>query len=74
MENIIESITVGNTENSIFFSTKPQISETYKVDEIKEETKQVSVNNLVTVYRGYINGKLRVEVEAGNGITIYYKL
>lgn len=73
MENIIETIHIGVGQGAGYFSTLQNTSHQLKADEIKEETKQISENVRITVYRGYVNGKLKFEVEANNGITLIFK-
>ena len=71
-ENKIESVEKGWGEGSTFFSTCEKVSKTYKVDEIKEEIKQVSHYYMFNVYRGYIEGKLIFEMGASIDVTIRY--
>ena len=72
MKNKIKSVEKGYGENSIFFSISPNCSEQYRVDEIKEEQKQVSPDDIFNVYRGYKNGKLVFEMGATIDVTVIY--
>ena len=73
MENKIKSVEKGCGENSISFSISKRYSEQYRVDEIKEEQKQVSPNDIFNVYRGYKNGKLIFEMGATIDVTVIYE-
>ena len=43
------------------------------VDEIKEEQKQVSPNDIFDVYRGYKNGKLIFEMGITREVTVIFE-
>jgi hypothetical protein len=72
MEGKIKSVEKGFGEDSIFFSTSNLVSETYRVDEIKQEGKQVSNDSMISVYRGYKNGKIFFEMGASIDITLTF--
>ena len=72
MEQKIKSVEKGWGEASTFFSTAQTVSETYRVDEIKEEQKQVGNNILINVYRGYKDGKLFFEMGASIDVTVAF--
>ena len=72
MEQKIKSVEKGWGEGSTFFSTVQTVSETYRVDEIKEESKQVSNDIIINVYRGYKDGKLFFEMGASIDVTVAY--
>jgi len=72
MEQKIKSVEKGWGEGSTFFSTAQTVSETYRVDEIKEESKQVSNDVIINVYRGYKDGKLFFEMGASIDVTVAF--
>jgi len=72
MEQKIKSVEKGWGENSTFFSTAQTVSEAYRVDEIKEESKQISSDIVVNVYRGYKNGELFFEMGASIDLTVIF--
>ena len=43
------------------------------VDEIREESKAITSDAWMKVYRGYISGELFFEIEANSGLTIIYE-
>jgi DNA (cytosine-5)-methyltransferase 1 len=63
MEQKIKSVEKGWGENSIYFATHSNASKFNKVDEIKEEIRQTSIDgDGFHVYRGYKDGKLFFEM------------
>ena len=72
MEQKIKSVEKGWGESSTFFSTVQTVSETYRVDEIKEESKQISNDIVINVYRGYKDGKLFFEMGASIDVTVAF--
>lgn len=74
MEDKIFSIEKGWGEDSTFYTTNPKVGGYHKVDEIKEEFKQTSMDgNGITVYRGFKDGKLVFEMGASIDITLNYR-
>ncbi len=72
MSQKIRAIEKGWGEGSILFSTNPQAIETVRVDEIKEDSKQVSNDVIINVYRGYKEGQLVFEMGASIDVTVYF--
>lgn len=72
MGHKIKSVEKGWGERSIFFTTNEKAVDTVRVDEIKEEQKQVSPNEIFNVYRGYISGNLIFEMGAARDVTVSY--
>ena len=72
MKNVIKSVEKGWGEASIFFSTNKQCAEQYVVDEIKEESKQVSSDKIINIYRGYKDGNIKFEMGLDIDITVTY--
>ena len=69
----ILSIEKGWGQSSIFFTTNPKCVDEVRVDEIKEEQKQINSDELyISVYRGYKNGRIVFEMAAGIDITVVY--
>jgi hypothetical protein len=64
MENKIKYVEKGWGDNSSFFTTNENATVTGRVDEIMEESKQVSNDLILNVYRGYKDGKLVFEMGA----------
>ena len=71
-EQVIKSIEKGYGESSIFFSTDKMCGTEYRVDEIKQEGKQISNDMIISVYRGYKNNKLFFEMGITNDITVKF--
>lgn len=72
MENKIKSVEKICGHYSIYFTTNK--NDTLNgVDEIKEEQKQVSPNDIFNVYRGYKNEKLVFEMGATIDVTVIYE-
>lgn len=69
-EQKIKSIEKGWGENSIFFTTNE--NETNYVDEIVQDGKQISSDTLITVYKGFKNGKIVFEMAANSDITLSF--
>lgn len=69
----IESVEKGWGENSTYYSTREKAGYTYRVHNIKEETKQVSPDYMFNVYRGYVDGKIVFEIGASIDVTVRYK-
>ena len=73
MEGKIKTLEKGWGEGSIFFSASEQCKNPYlKVDEIKQEGKQVSNDSMISVYRGYKNGKIFFEMGASIDVTLTF--
>ena len=72
MEKKIKSVEKGWGESSVFFSTNERTSPSHRVDEIKEEYKQISSDTGINIYRGYINGNLVFEMGASIDVTVVY--
>jgi hypothetical protein len=72
MENKIKSVEKGFGDNSVFFSTNPAVILQYKVDVIKEESKQISSDTMINIYRGYIGDKIAFEMGASIDVTVTY--
>ena len=72
MENKIKSVEKVCGYYSTYFTTNK--NDTLNgVDEIKEEHKQVSPDDIFNVYRGYKNGKLVFEMGATIDVTVIYE-
>ena len=72
MSNEIKSVEKGFGDNSIFFTVNQSVSQQYRVDEIREESKQISTDSMITVYRGYKNRSLFFEMGACIDVTVCY--
>ena len=72
MEQKIKSVEKGWGEGSIFFSVDSKVGEIYRVDEIKEEKKQVSSDLMINVYRGYKDGNLVFEMGDSIDVTVVF--
>lgn len=72
MKNKIKSIQKGYGEGDIFYSTDSKVSKIYLVEDIKEESKQVSDNHIINIYRGYIGDKLVFEMGASIDVTVVF--
>lgn len=70
--NKIKLIWLGLYPNGAVVSTDKLNSQGWVVDEIKEELKQISSNKQVTVYRGYVKGKLDFEIIASGDLLIKF--
>ena len=68
----IKSIQKGYGEGDIFYSTDSKVATQYKVEDIIEEAKQISDNQTINVYRGYIAGKLVFEMGASIDVTVVF--
>lgn len=73
----IRSIEKGWGDDSEFFNTESEEFDFgWYVDEIKEEVKKVGLGEYGelyhTVYRGYLNGKLKFEMGASIDVTVVY--
>lgn len=73
MEKKIKSVEKGWGEGSMFFSTL-STAIPYKVDEIKEETKEISSDKKISVLRGYKKGNLYFEMGITSDVVILYYL
>lgn len=73
MQNKIKHVEKGWGEASTFFTTNEKAAETVRVDEIKEESKQVSNDIILNVYRGYKDGKLVFEMGASIDVTVVFQ-
>lgn len=73
MEQEIKSVEKGVGETSIFFTTYKNAHENNRVDEIKEEKKQVETDRVIGVYRGYKNKKLVFEMGISLDVTVAYE-
>lgn len=72
-ETKIKLVEKGWGEGATFFSINPNCSEYHRVDEIKEEIKQISDDFSISVYRGYKDGKLMFEMGASIDVTVTYQ-
>ncbi len=73
MKKVIRSIEKGWGEGSTFFTTDKNVSETFRVDEIKEGFKQTSIDgDGFPIYSGYKDGKLLFEIGASIHTTVIY--
>jgi hypothetical protein len=72
MKEKIKSIQKGYGEDIIFYSTNNKVAAQYQVDDIREESKQVSNNHTINVYRGYIGDKLVFEMGASIDVTVVF--
>jgi len=72
MEQKIKSVEKGWGEGSTFFSVDSKVAIYHRVDEIKEESKQVSPDHIFNVYRGYKDGKLVFEMGASIDVTVSF--
>lgn len=70
--NKIKLIWLGLEKDCYVVTTDKTSGHAWKVDEIKEEQKQISNDKQVTVYRGYIGGKLDFEVIASGNLLIKF--
>ena len=74
----IKSVQLGISDDGAFMSTNPKVSNTYHVDEIKEEEKVIGkgyYNDLtIVVYRGYRKGNLMREIPASTHTVIEYEI
>ena len=70
----IKSVQKGYGQGDIFYSTEPKVSTPYRVDEIRQEAKQVADCNTINVYRGYIGEKLVFEMGASIDVTVVFLL
>ena len=70
--DIIKSVEKGWGEGSTFFSVDSKVAEFCRVDEIKEEGKQVSSDLMINVFRGYKGGKLIFEMGASIDVTVAF--
>ena len=73
MEKKIKSVEKGWGEGSTFFSTS-SVATPYKLDEIKEETKEISSDKKISVLRGYKKGNLYFEMGITSDVVILYYL
>jgi hypothetical protein len=69
---VIKSVEKGWGEGSCFFSIVNTVSESYLVDEIKQEGKQIGCDEFIQVYRGYKNGKMFFEMGASIDVTVAF--
>ena len=67
MKQKIKSIKKGWGSDSQLFTVG------HTVDEIREESKALTSDAWMKVYRGYISGELAFEIEANSGLTIIYE-
>jgi len=72
MEQKIKSLQKGYGEGDIFYSTDTKVAIQYRVEEIKEESKQVSPDMTFKVYRGYSENKLVFEMGASIYVTVVF--
>jgi len=70
----IKSVQKGYGEGDIFYSTDLKVPTSYRVEEIREEAKQVGNDNTINVYRGYIGEKLVFEMGASIDVTVVFLL
>ena len=67
MKQKIKSIEKGWGADSQLFT----VGQT--VDEIKEDSKPLTTDKRMKVYRGYLSGKIVFEMESNSGLTIIYE-
>jgi len=72
MEQKIKSIQKGYGEGDIFYSTDTKVAKQYQVEEIREESKQVSPDMIFNVYRGYSEKKVVFEMGASIDVTVVF--
>ena len=72
MEQKIKSVEKGWGEGSSFFSVDAEVPEFHRVDEIKEDVKQVSSDIMINVFRGYKGGNLVFEMGASIDVTVSF--
>ena len=72
MSEKIKSVEKGWGTDSIFFTTRQTASISVRVDEIKEESKQVSNDTIFNIYRGYRDGKVFFEMGASIDVTVTF--
>jgi len=72
MEQKIKSLQKGYGEGDIFYSTDTKVAIQYRVEEIKEESKQVSPDMTFKVYRGYSEKKVVFEMGASIDVTVVF--
>jgi hypothetical protein len=72
MKEKIKSIQKGYGQGDIFYSTDSKVAAQYQVEDIREESKQVSDNHIINVYRGYIGDKLVFEMGASIDVTVVF--
>ncbi len=71
-EEII-SVEKGWGEDSVFYSTTPTVGQNHYVTDIKEETKQVGDDALISVYCGYLHGKKIFQMGISRDVTVVFK-
>jgi hypothetical protein len=72
MEQRIKSVEKGYGQESIFFMVSKNTTDSWKVDEIKEEGKQISSDCMINIFRGYKDGKLVFEMGCSIDVTVTY--
>jgi hypothetical protein len=73
-ENKIKYVEKGWGEAATFFTTNEKADETVRVDEIREEFKQTSIDgDGFPIYRGYKNGKIVFEMGASIDVTAAFE-
>lgn len=73
MNKKIKSVEKGWGEDSIFYTTNPKVQEQFRVNEIREEVKQISDSNRMSVYRGYKGDSLVFEMGISPDITVTFE-
>lgn len=73
MSKKIKSVEKGWGEDSIFYTTNPKVQEQFRVNEIREEVKQISDSSGMSVYRGYIGDSLVFEMGISSDITVTFE-
>lgn len=71
MEKKIRAIEKGWGDASVFFTINEKADKDNRVDEIREESKNIGPGSIV-VYRGYIGGNIVFEMGASIDVTVYY--
>lgn len=73
-DNKIQSVEKGFGQGSIFFGTGTNIALNCRVDEIKEEHKEIGPDTKISVYRGFRNGRLYFEMGASIDVTAVFDI
>ena len=69
----IKSVEKGFGEGSVFFSTNPNVSAEYFVDEICVSEIHYDSEIYMRRFSGYVNGELRFEMNECRNTTVIYQ-
>jgi hypothetical protein len=72
MERKIKSVEKLWGKGSTFFSTDQAITDHHRVDEIKEEVKQVNNDLMINLYVGYKNKERVFDIEINTDVKVCY--